>query len=711
MANTLKKLFMSGNVVDMKKKKILFVSHSSSFGGAEKALTDLIQLIQDGYEIDVLVPSSKGALCQFLRKNNIKFFTLPLGFSTPNLPKFLFDYTDSQVNQLLVDLKPRAYDLVISNTLVCLHGALIARELNVPHIFWAHENLNVDVDLATKGFSPNFYIKVLSNLSSHIICCSKYTESLFNKNEISTSVLYPFTPYDDLKNKFTNLSMPLLNKVQIFLKSIFQRSFNSEATLLVIGTRSLRKNTHFSLTVLKALRLRGINAELHIVGHGGSGKQKFKQQYSIKKEKHVFLHRAIDTPYLLGGKNKINLVCATSEPFGLTVPESLFRGIPVIATRSGGPQEVLDSEYLYDVDDINGCVLSIENVIRSYQNHSIKAKKLYESFSLKNSLDIREKIINDSIDLAIANYSKNSSKIMDISWSNFTDLSRDILNEEDLIDTIYQVSTQTDQAIDPGQLKKLIDIEKMKHGSSVLQDIQKFNVVPFSDSEARSSLYKNGLGRAIELSAFRMDAGKSLMMGYILLALIEKQNESKSPIRVLFLGDGLGIDSIRIASYGFKVDYVDFDQSMMANCAKINIKKAQKISSKSIDITVIDELISNYDAVVCLGVIEHVPRPDEFLKYIYEHLDGSGILLMSDCFDGVSDKWPTHLYSNEKYSGGLPLLALPYFDLLDFQRKPFGNPYLFKRKKSILNIDQSLSFLNNHDFLTQFIKNKQKVGV
>ena len=710
MGNILKKLLLSVDRGGMEKKKILCVSHSSGFGGAEKALTDLIQLIQHGYEVEVLVPSSSGALCDFLRKNNIRFFVLSLGFSSPDLPKFLFDYADSHIDQLLLDLKPRAYDVVISNTLVCLHGALIARELNVPHIFWAHENLNEDVDLATKGFSPNFYIKVLSNLSSHIICCSKYTENLFKKNEISTSVLYPFTPYDNLKNKFSNFGMPLLTKAQIFFKSIFQRSFNSDVTLLVIGSRSLRKNMHFSLTVLKALKLRDINAELHIVGHGGSGKKKFKQQYSIRKEKKVFFHRAFDAPYLLGGKNKINLVCATSEPFGLTVPESLFRGIPVVATRAGGPEEVLDAEYLYDVDHINGCVLSIENVINSYQSHSIKAKKLYEDFSEKNSLDNRKKIVNDSIDLAIANYSKDSSKVMDVHWSNFTDLKRDILSEEDLTDTIFQVSTQTDQVIDSHHLKKLIDIEKEKLGSSVLRDIKKFNVVPFSDSEAMTSLYKNSLGLAVELVAYKSDEGKSLMMGFILLALIEKQSESKFPIKVLFLGDGLGIDSIRIASYGFKVDYIDLDQSMMANCAKINIEKARKISSRSIDITVINTINSNYDAVICLEVIEHVSEPKEFLKYIFNHLDDNGILLMSDCFEGIYDKWPTHLYSNERYAGGLPLLALPYFDLIDYQRKPFGKPYLFKRKKSILDIDQSLSFLTNHDFLSQFIKNKQKVG-
>jgi SAM-dependent methyltransferase len=150
---------------------------------------------------------------------------------------------------------------------------------------------------------------------------------------------------------------------------------------------------------------------------------------------------------------------------------------------------------------------------------------------------------------------------------------------------------------------------------------------------------------------------------------------------------------------------------MMANCAKINIEKAQKISSKTLDVTVIDTINSYYDAVICLEVIEHVPSPQEFLKYIYDYLNDSGILLISDCFEGIYDKWPTHLYSNEKYSGGLPFLALPYFDFIDCKRKPFGKPYLFKRKKSILNIDQSLSFLNNHDFIAQFIKNKQKVGV
>jgi hypothetical protein len=177
---------------------------------------------------------------------------LPLGFSTPDLHKFLFDYANSQINQILLDLKPRAYDVVISNTLVCLHGPLIARELNVPHIFWAHENLNADIDLATRGFSPNFYIKVLSNLSSHIICGSKYTESLFNKNEISTSVLYPFTPYDDLKNKFTNYSIILLSVITVLFMVITVGRFCYEVPI-ILGILCLGINLSFKSSFIKSI--------------------------------------------------------------------------------------------------------------------------------------------------------------------------------------------------------------------------------------------------------------------------------------------------------------------------------------------------------------------------------------------------------------------------------------------------------------------------
>jgi len=55
------------------------------------------------------------------------------------------------------------------------------------------------------------------------------------------------------------------------------------------------------------------------------------------------------------GSARVALCFSRSEPFGLVCQEASAHGLPVIATRSGGPEEIVEdgvSGFLVDVDDV-----------------------------------------------------------------------------------------------------------------------------------------------------------------------------------------------------------------------------------------------------------------------------------------------------------------------------------------------------------------------
>jgi glycosyltransferase involved in cell wall biosynthesis len=337
---------------------ILIFSHTSSLGGAERALVDFISLLIGEHHVCVMLPSQEGALADRLKSMGVKFGVLPTGCSLPNPVGTLLDFCDPKFEELIEQLKNQNYDLVITNTIVNLLGMLIGRKLNVPSITYVHEYIFGDKDLMPHGCRDRFYLDLIDSLSRHLLCASEYVKSAF-LNQDKRSVLYPFAPYLGLTE--------------------FQDSEENLAqfSLVVVGTKSRRKNTHFAITVLKALRLRGKNLCLYIIGSDNSGSFKLTQQHLVRGEKNVFILPHMSDPFKIPGK-KINLVCTYNEGFGLTITESLARGIPIVASEPGGPNEILPAEFVYAVDDVDQCVRAIEKIMANYEEHSLRVKEQYE---------------------------------------------------------------------------------------------------------------------------------------------------------------------------------------------------------------------------------------------------------------------------------------------------------------------------------------------
>ena len=668
---------------------ILIFSHSSNLGGAENALIDFISLLIREHRVSVMLPTQKGALVDKLKMMGVKCGVFPIGISLPNPAKTLLDFCDPNIGLLIEQLKTLNYDLVVVNTIATLPGMLIARELNIPCVTYAHEYLLNDMDCVPHGCTPEFYLQLIESLSSHILCASEFVKSSFLDQE-KCSVLYPFTSNID-KNESHGLNP------------------NADPfSLLVIGIKSTRKNTHFALTVHKALRLRGKSLNLHIIGPENSGSYKLKQQNIIRGERNVFIHPYLSEPYNIPGK-KINLVCSYSEPFGLTISESLARGIPTAASKSGGPNEILPEEFIYEIDDVDGCVRVLERIMNKYEEYSALSKIQYLKISEKNIPEVRLEIMSNAIKLACLNFNSSPKLNIPLSLEGLNKIIKPIISCDQIIENISIASKNTSHALSVEEIRDLVSVEMKSPGASVLRDIKEFDVVPFGYSENMNLLYKGGLGLAIELLANIKDSDKRIMITYIFLRLQEVKFSNPN-LKILCLGDDLGVNSIILASCGFHVDYIGFDQSLMSGCTELNIETVKLNGGDELKLSILKAPNPPYDAILSLEMIERVPNPQEFLKYLSGNLTSNGLLFVSECFDGIYDWGPTNLYVNEKFASTLPVLAAPYFNLEDVNTLPLGKPYVFSKNLANIAKKDSFTFFDDQTFFNSMAIAKTKIG-
>ena len=167
---------------------------------------------------------------------------------------------------------------------------------------------------------------------------------------------------------------------------------------------------------------------------------------------------------------------------------------------------------------------------------------------------------------------------------------------------------------------------------------------------------------------------------------------------------------MRLAAAGFSVDYMDYDGSKMAEIATLNFELLRQKSAMFDNVKVIRKVDKLYDVVICLEVIEHVGDPFDFAKDIAAYLDVEGELYISECFNGIEDRWPTHLLSNERYAGCLPFLMLDHFTFVTQNMIPLAKPYVFRKDNAAKDADQLINLLGNRTIFSQLFNNKFDIG-
>lgn len=635
---------------------ILVFGHMNCPGGAQKALRKLVRLLVRRHRVELVLPEGgNGSESTHYRAQGLPCHTLNSASALPHLTPALLGLSGQDIEAVARALKMERFDLVISNTLVGLVGALLAIQARIPHLFYVHEYL-ADEELLPTCITRESYLALIAEASDGLLTCSRCVASQFPQS-LPTEVLAP--------HEFADEHTP-------------PHVWSPTAPLAIqtIGVQTVRKNARFGLVLCKALRLRGLEVEYHIVGQQANATSTLTAEARRRAVPGVWLHPNVEDPYAINaGKRALTLIAATSEPYGLTIPESLQRSVPVVASRSGGPQELLCEDSLYAIEDLEGCARAVMRVARDYGTASAGAAARYRELvdAARGEDDRVERLIEQVVS---AGARCGASSLRD-GLDAFRVFRGAAPAADTLAHNIGTVARQLGTEVSDVEVTRLIERERAAPGSSLIADISRFDVIPFCYSGGMDSLYRDGLGMAVELAANAEDQAHLLMSAYVLSVLLEMRRARARNPHVLALGDGLGLDAIRLARCGFAVDYADFNASATARVAALNCAAALREGRDKVRFVKAAE--KTYDAVVCLEVAEHVPDAVKFVRGLAERLEPHGLLFLSECFDGVEDRWPTHLYDNELLSHRLPYLVGDVLRCVGVNRVPFAKPYVFAR--------------------------------
>lgn len=179
------------------------------------------------------------------------------------------------------------------------------------------------------------------------------------------------------------------------------------ARLSFVGSLDERKNPLLMLKVFKRLRNAGLNVFLNILGKGPFlDKMKGFVADNSLTDYVFFSHSLPSEEYAKFFREKTDILVhpSKSEGFGVVIIEALSSGKPVVATRCGGPEYIINDERLgrlVDVDDEDELYDAIVDVIKNYESfdpiwmhNNIKERFGFENFA-KRLREMYEEVLRD----------------------------------------------------------------------------------------------------------------------------------------------------------------------------------------------------------------------------------------------------------------------------------------------------------------------------
>ena len=151
-----------------------------------------------------------------------------------------------------------------------------------------------------------------------------------------------------------------------FKPSVSAETHTGPLRLLFVGHLLPRKGVDVLLSALGRITNEGTDAELVVIGTGLEMDRLRKQAASLGLDSRVhFLgarpHEEMASYY---SESDVVVLSSYAESFGVVVVEALASGKPVVATRSGGPEHIIDDTVgvLVETGDSDGLADAILNV-------------------------------------------------------------------------------------------------------------------------------------------------------------------------------------------------------------------------------------------------------------------------------------------------------------------------------------------------------------
>ncbi|MCB2183200.1 MAG: glycosyltransferase family 4 protein [Desulfobulbaceae bacterium] len=282
-----------------------------------------------------LAPSS-GPISEKIGKIGITTYIVNYGrwISRP-LPflKFLF-FLPSSLAAVHRIIKKEDIDIVYTNTMVIVQGALLAKWMRIPHIWHVRELPANDPGLIPIVGLRNTY-NLIRRFSTKIIAISKsVAQPLLHKAENKVTVIYNAT---DLHSQFPAAPAHCRFNEELPTK-------NDCLLIGVVGELHPRKGQDDAIRAFALVKQEMENVQLVLVGR----EEKKYRQYLEKIIADLNLHGSViftgfqKNVKPLISQFRVTLMPSWSEPFGRVTIESMALGVPVVGTNSGGTSEIIE---------------------------------------------------------------------------------------------------------------------------------------------------------------------------------------------------------------------------------------------------------------------------------------------------------------------------------------------------------------------------------
>ena len=385
--------------------RIGLISHKAELGGAELCLLETIDALRvSGHDCYVILPA-QGDIEQELHKREISYRIIPyrLWVSTNrSLPKKIARFLINRfaASKVANQLEKWNCDLLITNTMTIITGALAAHQAGIPHIWHIHEF----------GYEDHGYRFDWGESRSYAFM-NKYTERFIVNSEATYQKYVRHLPEDkiDLIYLAVREKNPNLNELPESLRKIY--SGKADLNCIMVGSLHARKRQEHAIEAIHLLKEKGFKVELALVGSQENEYAHLMQNLANKYhlDQNIHFIETVKNPFPLIKQADVFLMCSRSEAFGRATVEAMRLGIPVIGADSGGTSELIRPNFnglLYNstIEDLAKKMLYLinnrEEIKKLGQNAAEWSKEMFtEDKYRKKLLDTLDKInINPSTD-------------------------------------------------------------------------------------------------------------------------------------------------------------------------------------------------------------------------------------------------------------------------------------------------------------------------
>lgn len=363
--------------------RLMIICHDAGLSGAERSLLEIIDhLPPEQFAPVVLVPSS-GPFVEALRSRSIAchrwlaqrwihYRKQPPAHNAGILPRIKWWLRHPMLRSCLALLtlplrlpllmtlaRWHKAELIYSNTITVLDGALVARLLKLPHVWHLRESVHGNTDLYWPGpasWLPSFIVRN----ATHVIVNSRaLRRELFGDDAKSVTIIPNGVAIEN-------------TSVDRMAERSGEIHGETAPRTAIIGRLNPRKGIPIYLAALAPVIQRYPNSRHFIVGDGHPEYVGFLHREAQRLgvfEHVVFTGFQVDIRPLLAELDVL-VNASYQEPFGRTLIEAMAAAVPVIATRSGGPEEIIEDGHSGLLVDINDSKALAEGILLLLDDHN-----------------------------------------------------------------------------------------------------------------------------------------------------------------------------------------------------------------------------------------------------------------------------------------------------------------------------------------------------